>query len=207
MKTFTAKELKTILENHRKWLYENSGQKANLSGADLSGADLFGADLSRANLSGVNLSRAKLSGADLSGANLSRADLSGANLHGANLRGANLSVANLSRANLFGADLSGANLHGANLSGANLSGVNLSGANLFGVKSNFSILVSLTGMKYSVLLKDDLVKIGCQEHKYSKWKSFSDTEIEKMDSGALDFYYAIIPVLDMYYKNTQWEIK
>ena len=62
-------------------------------------------------------------------------------------------------------------------------------------------------MLWPVLLKDDEVKIGCQKHKYIEWKNFSDDEIIKMESRALDFYNMIIPVLDYYYKNTKWEIK
>ena len=108
----TAEKLAEILENHKKWLADDGGCWANLSGANLSGADL----------SGANLSGADLSGADLSGANLIRANLIRANLSGADLSGANLIRANLIRANLSGADLSGADLSRANLSGANLSG-------------------------------------------------------------------------------------
>ena len=99
----TAEKLAEILENHKKWLADDGGCRANLSWANLSGANLSGANLSRADLSGANLSRA-----DLSGANLSRADLSGADLSGANLSRADLSGANLSWANLSGANLSGA---------------------------------------------------------------------------------------------------
>ena len=33
-------ELKTILENHKKWLNDDGGSRADLSGADLGGADL-----------------------------------------------------------------------------------------------------------------------------------------------------------------------
>ena len=94
----TAEKLAEILENHKKWLADDGGCRAHLSGAHLS----------RANLSGAHLSWANLSGADLSGANLSGANLSWANLSGADLSGANLSGANLSWANLSGADLSGA---------------------------------------------------------------------------------------------------
>ena len=96
----TAEKLAEILENHKKWIMNDGGCRANLSGANLSRADLRGADLSRADLSGADLSRADLSGADLSGADLRGADLSGADLSGANLRGADLSGANLSGANL-----------------------------------------------------------------------------------------------------------
>ena len=108
-------KLEKILGEYQKWLRDDGGIRADLSGANLS----------RANLYGANLSRAYLSGADLSRANLSGADLAGANLYGANLSGANLSGADLSRANLYGANLSGADLahtclaHDSPASGAN----------------------------------------------------------------------------------------
>ena len=117
----TAEKLADILENHRKWMRNEGGCRANLSWADLSWADLRGANLSGADLSGANLSGANLSRANLSRANLSRADLSWADLSWADLSGANLSGANLSRADLSGANLSRANLSRADLSGANLS--------------------------------------------------------------------------------------
>ena len=184
---YTVEQLKIILDNHKKWLYENLGARAYLSRAYLS----------RANLSGADLSGADLSGADLSGAYLSGADLSGADLSGAYLYGADLSGAYLSRANLSGADLSGAYLYGADLSGADLYGAN----------SDFSILLSISGMKWSILIKNDLVKVGCQEHKYNEWKSFSDKEIEKMSSDALPFYYGVlIPLLDYTFKDTEFKI-
>ena len=146
----TEKELKEILEKHRKWLSKEEGGEmadlgcANLRGADLRGANLSGANLRCADLGGAylrgadlgcaNLRDANLSDANLSGVNLCGANLRGANLCGANLRGAYLSRVNLIRAYLRGADLRGADLRGANLSDANLSDANLSGVNLCGVK-------------------------------------------------------------------------
>ena len=59
----TAEKLAEILENHKKWLANDGGRRANLSGANLIGANLIGANLSRANLIGAKLSRANLSGA------------------------------------------------------------------------------------------------------------------------------------------------
>ena len=115
--------------------------------------------------------------------------------------------ANLRGANLCGADLRGADLRRADLRGANLRGANLREANLHRADSDFSVFRGLSGMKWFVLLKNDSVKIGCQEHTYKSWKEFSDDEIFKMSNGALDFYYMIIPVLDYHYKNTEWEIK
>ena len=147
----TSAEIKTILEEHSKWLENNkTGKCADLREVDLRGADLRWADLREVDLRGADLRWANLRWADLSGADLSKADLGGADLRGANLRGANLNGADLSEANLRWADLSradlsradlseanlrladlrGANLRGANLNGADLSEANLDGANL-----------------------------------------------------------------------------
>ena len=84
-------ELYSILELHRKWLYNEEGGKcADLSFKNLRGANLRGADLRGANLYGADLYGADLYGADLYGANLRGADLYGADLRSANLYGANL---------------------------------------------------------------------------------------------------------------------
>ena len=102
------KNLKEVLELHKKWLNdEKGGIRADLSYANLNDADLRGANLSYVNLRGANLRYADLSyidlsNADLRGANLSNADLIGANLSDANLRGADLRRANLSYADLSG---------------------------------------------------------------------------------------------------------
>ena len=117
MRVISSEELKTILENHRRWLAEDcAGWEAMC--ADLNDAILSCADLSCANLHYANLCNADLSYADLSYADLSRADLSCANLHYANLHyanlmGANLKGANLSRAAMKEAILSCADLRGA----------------------------------------------------------------------------------------------
>ena len=110
----TKKELKEILEKHRKWLSsEEGGERADLGYADLSNVDLRYANLSYANLRDANLSYANLRYANLSNVDLGCADL----------RGANLSCANLSDANLSGTDLSCANLSGTDLSCADLGGI------------------------------------------------------------------------------------
>jgi uncharacterized protein YjbI with pentapeptide repeats len=81
--------IQEVLALHRKWLEgDESGERANLYGANLSGANLRGADLRGANLSGADLRGADLYGADLRGADLIAATLRGAVLRGANLYGA-----------------------------------------------------------------------------------------------------------------------
>ena len=100
MKKITRNELKEILEEHKKWLYENGGKQADLRYADLSNADLSNADLSNANLWNANLSGTDLRYADLRYAYLSNADLRYADLWNANLSGTDLSDANLSGTDL-----------------------------------------------------------------------------------------------------------
>jgi hypothetical protein len=107
MKTYTIKEMKTILADHLKWLRGEGGSRADLSDADLSDADLSRADLRSAVLNRAVLRDADLRDADLSRAVLRGADLRSAVLNRAVLRDADLSDADLSRADLSRADLSG----------------------------------------------------------------------------------------------------
>ena len=53
-------KLAEIIREHKKWLANDGGARANLYGANLSRADLYGADLSGADLSRADLSRADL---------------------------------------------------------------------------------------------------------------------------------------------------
>ncbi|HDI4206026.1 TPA: pentapeptide repeat-containing protein [Listeria monocytogenes] len=91
-------ELDIILENHWKWLRDEGGERADLTGADLRHTNLTNAVLTGADLRHTNLTNAVLSGADLRHANLTNADLSGADLRHANLTNADLSNANLTNA-------------------------------------------------------------------------------------------------------------
>ena len=61
MKTYTKEELAAVINEHGKWLRNEGGSRANLSGSNLSGSNLSGANLSWANLSGADLSKANLS--------------------------------------------------------------------------------------------------------------------------------------------------
>ena len=50
-----ADELKTVLEQHKLWLFDNGGERADLRRADLQGADLRYADLQGADLRWADL--------------------------------------------------------------------------------------------------------------------------------------------------------
>jgi uncharacterized protein YjbI with pentapeptide repeats len=116
----TIEELRKILEDHRLWLNNEGGRRAQLQEADLRSAQLQGAQLQGAQLQG-----AQLQGADLRSAQLQEADLRSAQLRSAQLQGAQLQGAQLQEADLRSAQLQEAQLQGANLRSAQLQGANL----------------------------------------------------------------------------------
>ena len=93
------------------------------------------------------------------------------------------------RADLSGADLRSANLRRADLSGADLSGANLSGANLWNTIGNQVEVLTFQTNKYTVVIYQDRIQIGCKNFSQSEWFNFSDCEIAEMDSEALDWWY------------------
>jgi uncharacterized protein YjbI with pentapeptide repeats len=99
-------------------------------------------------------------------------------LRGANLRGANLE----------GADLRFVALRGADLEGANLEGANLQGALLAGCLGNGIQITTLTLSPWPVVYYKNELTIGCQSHTKDRWRTFSDSEIDKMDPYALTFW-------------------
>ena len=135
-------------------------------------------------IEGDSLREANLQGANLQGANLQWANLQWANLQWADLQGANLQWADLQGANLQGANLQGANLQGANLQGANLQGANLKWADLP------TDVIRIDGMRWDVTILYGYMRIGCQHHHVDDWDKFTNDEISKMDSKALEFWQA-----------------
>ena len=69
-------ELNLILENHKLWLNDDGGERANLRGSDLSYSDLNGSNLRGSDLRGSDLSYSDLNGSDLSYSDLRGSDLS-----------------------------------------------------------------------------------------------------------------------------------
>ena len=104
-------------------------------------------------------------------------------------------------ADLRGADLRGANLSGANLSGADLSCADLRGADLseirslWGATGNMAEIKSVQCDLWPVTYTADKMQIGCQIHMISEWWSFSNSEIERMDSQALAWWAIWKPIL------------
>ncbi|MHA1342348.1 MAG: pentapeptide repeat-containing protein [Promethearchaeota archaeon] len=158
-----SKELKEVLELHKKWLADDGGKRADLRYANLERANLTGA-----NLRDVDLTNAILTSADLRYVNLEGAYLINADLRGANLRNAILTDANLIGANLTGVDLEGANLEGANLRYANLERANLTGADLEGANLKYKLLRIDGSVNYFQGYNGE-VRIGCEFHSLEFW--------------------------------------
>jgi uncharacterized protein YjbI with pentapeptide repeats len=129
-------------------------------------------------------------------ANLAGAYLAGAYLAYVNLAGAYLADANLADANLSGANLAGANLEGVNLEGANLAGANLADANLSGAKWSDGIILQraplyVYGLRWTVVILDKHMQIGCELHSLAEWRGFDDARIVAMDGrDAMRFWRA-----------------
>ena len=123
-------KLDKILENHKLWLNDEGGERADLRNADLRNADLYSVNLSGADLRNTDLRNTDLRNADLYSANLRNTDLRNTDLRNTDLYGADLYSANLRNTDLYGADLYGADLRNADLERADLSGADLRNTNL-----------------------------------------------------------------------------
>ena len=106
----------------------------------------------------------------------------------ADLRSADLGGAYLSGAHLRGAYLSDADLRSADLRSADLSGADLCDADLWDVTGNKKEIFTFETNKYTVVIYQDRIQIGCKNFSQSEWFNFSDDEITEMDSEALDWW-------------------
>lgn len=70
---------------------------------------------------------------------------------------------------------------------ANLYGANLCGANLDGEKITKNTL-SIVGLHYWCLISDGFMRLGCKRFSHAEWAEFTDEQISKIDTGALEFW-------------------
>ena len=80
--------------------------------------------------------------------------------------------------------IEGDSLQGADLRGADLQGANLRWADLP------TDVIRIDGMRWDVTILHGYMRIGCQHHYVDDWNKFTDGEISKMDSKALEFWQA-----------------
>ena len=157
---------------------ENNSVALTVKAAIEANADFRNADLSNTNLRN----------ADLSNTNLRNADLSDADFRNADFRNADLSNADFRNANLSDADFRNADLSNADFRNANLSDADLSDADLSNAVGNKKELRSMQIDTYSIVFTDSILQIGCRRYGIEEWANFTDSEISKMDNGALDWW-------------------
>ena len=194
MKKISKKELKNILEKHKRWLMnEKDGKRANLSYTDLSNADLNYAELQYADLNYAELGFADLNHANLAKANLYHANLQFAELRFANLTSADLSNADLSCTGLCFSDLSNADLNYADLSNANLEFANLTQAKL--PKQIIQIGPIGSRKSYTIInLDDDIINCGCWKGSLEEFKARIDEVYP--DGKYRDQYLGVISLVE-----------
>jgi hypothetical protein len=49
--------------------------------------------------------------------------------------------------------------------------------------------------KYMIAYNKDTLQIGCRKHTIKEWKKFTKTDIEKMDSGAYEWWEKFKPII------------
>jgi hypothetical protein len=113
----------------------------------------------------------------------------------ADLRGADLWCANLRGADLRGVDLLGADLWGADLWGADLEGANLQGADIRLVIGDGKRVKTTIIDRYRIVIMQEygVMAIGCKQYSINEWMNFSDEEIDKMHTDALQWWKAWKP--------------
>jgi hypothetical protein len=102
--------------------------------------------------------------------------------------GAYLTDADLTGADLRRADLRDADLTGADLRGADLTDADLTGAVLWDTIGNGREIKTIQTDNWTVVYTADVMQIGCQRHTIKDWFRFSDADIGKMDSKALEWW-------------------
>jgi len=88
---------------------------------------------------------------------------------------------------LHGADLHGADLCWADLCGANLCEADLCEVDLRWVIGNSKEIKLMKLCEWDIVFTKDYLAIGCKQFKISEWKSFSNSEIKKLDKNAFKF--------------------
>ena len=110
------------------------------------------------------------------------------------------------RAYLGGAYLGGAYLRDANLGGAYLGGAYLGGAylrdaylgelrSIWGASGNLREIKAIQCDTWPVTYTATHMQIGCQFHGLERWWAFTDEQIARMDSLALEWWQKWKPVL------------
>ena len=85
--------------------------------------------------------------------------------------------------NFRGGDFCGGNFRGGNFWDGNFRGGDFCGGNFWGEAIKIAPMM-IHGLRWAVVITDNVMQIGCQRHSHSAWRRFSKKAIAKMDSEA-----------------------
>lgn len=174
MKTLKIAEIKRLLEEHKKYQENREMPLADFSYSKIKPFNFDELDLSCARFSqesepitGRNHMR-HFRGADFTNTHVAGSTFIKANLRGVCFFNANLSDCDFTDSNLIGADLRHAHIRYADFSG-----------------SNMRIYID---KQWAAFIDPLYIRIGCQFHLVKTWNKFTNTQIQDMAYGALDYW-------------------
>lgn len=62
-------------------------------------------------------------------------------------------------------------------------------------------IICLLQERYSIIISDVHIEIGCQKHLPKNWWKFTDEQIANMDSGALEWWKTWKPIIKKIWAN------
>ena len=58
--------------------------------------------------------------------------------------------------------------------------------------------ITITGLKYLIVIDDKMVRAGCKQYTAKQWREFTPNQVDAMDSAATEFYPVLIGLLDTF---------
>ena len=68
-------------------------------------------------------------------------------------------------------------------------------ARVYGNAEVTKLCITVRTSKYYCTISDTRIAIGCKNYTFSEWENFTEQEIRKMDSGALEWWAKWKPIL------------
>lgn len=117
-----------------------------------------------------------------------RADFSERDVSGLVFSGHYLYMVKFVNANCEGTKFRRSNLIMTDFTNANCKEANFEVAGFWGATGNDKQLKSLSIGCYTIVYTKDILQIGCKQYTFEEWLSFSDSKIDAMDRGFLEWW-------------------
>ena len=121
------------------------------------------------------------------GGNFWGGDFRGGDFCDGNFLGGDFRGGNFCGGDFYGGDFCGGNFRSGNFRSGNFRGGNFLSGNFLGTKISRKP-ITIYGLPWVVIIAQNKMAIGCQAHSLDTWKKFSDIDISKMSSDALEFW-------------------